>query len=286
VIAAFLEHLVRDRNASPHTVKSYATDLRELAAFLAARGTTGLDAATADQLRAWLASRFADCTPSTLQRKLASARAYFRWRVREGALPHSPARALASPRVRRPLPQVSSVDDVFAVIEAAPPPRDRAVLEVLYGAGLRISELQGMDVGDVDISGGVVRVLGKGRKERVVPIGAKARAALAAWMDARGARPSPALFTNRRGSRMSVRGLAKLLDRAVLRAATALRLHPHALRHAFATHLLDAGADLRAIQELLGHAALSTTQRYTHVSWTRLAAAYDAAHPRAKRTPE
>jgi len=287
----FAAHLAQVERASPHTQRAYLSDLRQLAEFLRERGTA-LDAATRDDLRAFLASRFGNNSAATLSRKQASLRAFYEHRVRMGHLADSPARRLVFPRRRSSLPNVVTVDDCFALLEApskrsAAGLRDRCALELLYGAGLRVSELVGLDL--ADLQDGMLRVRGKGGKEREVPIVKKAQAALAAYL-ARRAELNPrrepeggeALLLNRRGGRITTRSVARHLARYALIAGARRHVHPHALRHSFATHLLDMGADLRGIQELLGHASLSTTQRYTHVSAERLLQQYEDAHPRAR----
>jgi integrase/recombinase XerC len=286
-LEAYAAHLAQVERASPQTQRAYLSDLRQLAAFLDERHTS-LDAATRDDLRAFLASRFSASIPSTLARKQSSVRAFYEHRVRMGHIADSPARRLAFPRRRHSLPNVVTVDDCAAIVEAPSQRtpaglRDRAALELLYGAGLRVSELVGLDL--ADISQDSLRVRGKGNKERMVPLVRKARAALDAYLARRGElRPaSGAVFVNRRGGRLTTRSVARHLEKYALIAGAHRHVHPHALRHSFATHLLDMGADLRGIQELLGHASLSTTQRYTHVSSERLLQIYEDAHPRARR---
>ena len=282
----FAAHLARVQRASPHTQRAYLSDLRQLAEFLGERGR-GLDAATRDDLRAFLGSRFGSNSSATLARKQASLRAFYDHRFRMGHLKDSPARRLVFPRRRSSLPNVVTVDDCFALLEApskrsAAGLRDRCALELLYGAGLRVSELVGLDL--ADLQDGTLRVRGKGGKEREVPIVRKAQLALSAYL-ARRADLKPngaALLLNRRGGRLTTRSVARHLARYALIAGARRHVHPHALRHSFATHLLDMGADLRGIQELLGHASLSTTQRYTHVSAERLLQVYEDAHPRAR----
>jgi integrase/recombinase XerC len=287
-LTEFADHLARVARASPHTQRAYLSDLRQLAKWLGESGKS-LDEADRDDLRAFLASRFGANQPATLARKQASLRAYYLHRVRMGHLADSPARRLASPRRRRALPNVVSVDDVFALLDTpsartARGLRDRCALELLYGAGLRVSELVGLDVRDFVDGRSAVRVRGKGGKERVVPLVAKARAALDAYLTRRGELgDGPALLLNRRGGRITARTVARQLARYALICGAQRHVHPHALRHSFATHLLDMGADLRGIQELLGHASLSTTQRYTHVSSERLVQIYEDAHPRARK---
>ena len=284
----FARHLEQIERASSHTQRAYLSDLSQLAGFLAGRGA-GLDAATRDDLRAFLAARFALGAPATLARKLSSIKAFYEHRVRLGQLADSPARRLVSPKKRRSLPNVVAVDDCFALVDqpdvrTAAGLRDRCAIELLYGAGLRISELVGLDLGDLIDGATALRVLGKGRKERMVPIVEKARASLQKYLARRGELGSgPALLLNLHGGRITARSIARHLARHALAAGTRRHVHPHALRHSFATHLLDMGADLRGIQELLGHASLSTTQRYTHVSAERLLQVYEDAHPRARQ---
>jgi integrase/recombinase XerC len=288
-IAAFADFLTRVSRASPQTVRAYVSDLLQLAAFLAETGKD-LDGAGRDDLRAFLASRFGHDQPATLARKQSSLRAYYEHRVRIGRLEDSPARALVLPKKRRSLPNVVAVDDVFALLgtpsEKTPAGlRDRCALELLYGAGLRASELVGLDTADLVDGATAVRVRGKGGKERIIPLVLKAREALVRYLARRGELGAgPALFLNRFGGRLTTRSVARHLARYALACGARRHVHPHALRHSFATHLLDMGADLRGIQELLGHASLSTTQRYTHVSSERLVQTYEDAHPRARRT--
>jgi integrase/recombinase XerC len=286
-VEAFAAHLAQVERASPHTRRAYVSDLCQLARFLEERGTT-LDAASRDDLRAFLASRFAANAPATLARKQAALRAFYEHRVRMGHIADSPARRLVFPKRRVSLPNVVAVDDCFALMNAPAADtvaglRDRAALELLYGGGLRVSELVGLDT--TQVADDSVRVLGKGGKERMVPLVAKARTALLAYLKRRlELRPRDnALFLNRRGGRLTARSVARHLARYALIAGARRHVHPHALRHSFATHLLDMGADLRGIQELLGHASLSTTQRYTHVSSERLLQIYEDSHPRAHK---
>jgi integrase/recombinase XerC len=303
----FAAHLETERRASPHTVKAYLTDLAQYAGHLAAAGEPLVPSSPA-LVRAWLARAAAEAGAVSLGRKLSAVRSLYRFLVREGLAEHNPARSVAGPKRPKRLPDVLPEEEVAALVEAprtidegdvpGDPAtrkllalRDAAFLELLYGGGLRVSELTGLDVDELDLPGGLVRVLGKRRKERIVPFGRKAAAALRAYLErarpvlagGAGAGARGALFLNVRGGRLSSRSVARRLDRWVRATGLQRHVHPHVLRHCFATHLLGNGADLRGIQELLGHASLSTTQRYTHVDWKRLAAVYDAAHPRAKR---
>jgi integrase/recombinase XerC len=294
-IQRFASHLASEKRGSRHTSKAYLADLAQYAAYLAEVGVPLVPSSPA-AVRGFVARRAGDCGPVTLGRKLSAIRTFYRFLVREGLAPSNPARGVASPKRPKRLPEVLPEDEVAALVEspklAAPLElRDRAFLELLYASGLRVSELAGLDLDALDLAAGLVRVLGKRSKERVVPFGRPASAALARWLDegrpllAAGpdhARARSALFLNYRGGRLSTRSVARRLDRAVLASGLARHVHPHVLRHCFATHLLGNGADLRAIQELLGHASLSTTQRYTHLDWKKLAEVYDRAHPRAK----
>jgi integrase/recombinase XerC len=299
--AAFEGFLRDERNLSPHTRRAYLSDLRQLQAF-----TGGAVArATGDDVRDFLASLHGERHPSTLGRKLASLRGFFRYALRSGWRHDDPTAGLQAPRTPKRLPRPLGVDDCVTLIErgeAETPPeagsrdderarRDRALVELLYGAGLRVSELAGLDVGDLDPARGDVRVLGKGGTERIVPLPREARRALEAYLARRAAGRDAAtpLFTALRArdggpARLGVRDVRRVLRRRARQAGVEGRVHPHRLRHSYATHLLDMGADLREIQELLGHKSLSTTEKYTAVSMERLADVYDRAHPRARRT--
>jgi integrase/recombinase XerC len=287
---AFLRHLERERNASRHTIRAYGDDLNQFSDYLEgvlgrAPRPEGVDHVLIRGFLAELHRRGLKKTSSA--RKLAGLRTFFRFLCREGVLERNPARALQSPRLEKRIPapldeaQVEALldvpgDDVASV-------RARALLELLYATGIRCAELVGLDVGEVDLEARMVRVLGKGSKERIVPFGTRARTALRAWLRARlGLRPkTDAVFINLRGGRLSDRSVRALLGRRVRQVSLTRRCSPHTLRHSFATHLLARGADLRAIQELLGHASLSTTQRYTHVNTRQLLEVYKKTHPRA-----
>jgi integrase/recombinase XerC len=290
-VVSFLAHL-RRRGASPHTLRAYLADLAEFEGHLATSGSD-IRAATHQIIRAHLAALAVNRKASSRARKLASIKALYRYLVRQKLLPTSPAKAVRTPKLPQPLPKVLPVDEAFALMEspAANTPlelRDRAILEVLYGGGLRISELCSLSLSDWDREGRVVRVMGKNSRERLCPVNPKAASALEAYLPRRGellakgrTADSSALFVNYRGGRLRARSVARHFDRYVRRCGLLRKISPHALRHSFATHLLAGGADVRTIQELLGHASLSTTQRYTHVSWERLQEVYDKAHPRA-----
>jgi integrase/recombinase XerC len=302
-IVRFAEHLARERHASPHTAAAYRRDLEQLAEFVRSKGakkSVRIEDVSRILLRAWLGKLAEGLSPSSIARKLAAVRTFLRWLEREGELRENPAALLGSPKQRRKLPAFLSVDAAAEVMKApagsprASEPerrRDTLLLELLYGAGLRVSELSGLDLDDVSLEREEIRVLGKGRKERIVPLGSKAAEALRAYLAERSALADPktgaqhprALLLGRRGTRLGVRRVQTLVHRYGALGAGRADLHPHALRHSCATHMLEGGADLRAIQEMLGHQSLSTTQRYTHVSLDQLLGVYDRAHPLAKK---
>ena len=288
-VRSFLTYLQVERGASPHTLRSYDGDLRQFLAYLrtAHHGSLPVPAAVdAYVVRGFLAARAGlGDSKSSLGRKLAAIRSLFKYLAREGVVPHSPAAAVVTPKQEQHLPRVLSADDASRLMEnpAAQKPRslrDQALLEVLYSAGTRVAELVGLNVEDVDMDTGTATVLGKGRKERVVLLGTKAVEALRTYVGEEGAKRGP-LFRNRRGGRLTARSVERIVAKECQALENFPTITPHTLRHSFATHLLDGGADLRAIQELLGHASLATTQRYTHVALDRLMEAYDKAHPRA-----
>ena len=297
-LAAFLLHLESERRASPRTVTEYGSDIAGLAAFSRERGdapVTDVRSIDVYLLRAWLALLARRHAPSSIARKIAAVRTWMRWMRRCGHVTACPADELSTPKVRRGLPTLLSVDSAKEVVEApsgdtAVGRRDRAILELLYGSGLRVSELCGLDRDAVDLAGSSARVLGKGAKERVVPLGRRCVEALRVWLEERprlihprrGTQDPRALFLTTRGARIYPRSMQKLVQAYGASGAGRADLHPHALRHTCATHMLDGGADLRSIQEMLGHASLSTTQRYAHVSMEHLLRVYDAAHPLAR----
>lgn len=291
-VAEFLDHLRYERGLSPNTVAAYGRDLARLAAFLAPRGRRPSQATAAD-LRDYFAGPGGDGAATSVARRTASLRAFTAFLVREGLRDDDPAATLRSPKLPRDLPRVLSVEDVTRVLEAAVGPgplgqRDLAMLELLYGCGLRASELLGLREGDVDVEAGLVRCLGKGDKERVVPMGGAAVRALGRYLaDGRRqllrGRRRPELFLNARGRPLSRQGLDHVLRRVLRRAGLSGAASTHTFRHSFATHLLAAGADLRSVQEMLGHANVATTQLYTHVSAEHLREVFLETHPRARR---
>ena len=296
VLDAFARHLSAERNRSEHTVRAYLGDVSAMAEALAAAGVGGLGDITLGDLRSWLGEQAAaGAAPSTIARRSAAVRTFLRWARRTGRISSDPALRLGAPRKGRTLPGVlkpgeaNQLMDLAAVAADDADPvhvRNRAILELLYASGMRVGELTGLDVDDVDLPGRVARVLGKGAKERTVPFGAPAAEALTAWLDQgrpqlATAESGPALFLGRRGKRVDQRQVRTVVHDLLAHLPDAADLGPHGLRHSAATHLLEGGADLRTVQELLGHTSLATTQIYTHVSVDRLRAAYRQAHPRA-----
>jgi integrase/recombinase XerD len=300
-MARYLDHLTVERGLSEHTIEAYRRDLSRFLAWLAERGVTTPSRLGADDVRSFVASVSAGVhgpeartyAAATVTRFLSSVRSFTAFLVRERVLERDPASAVARPRLPRRLPRPLSVEDVdrlLGSIDASTPSgiRDRAVFELLYGAGLRVSELTGLDVDDVDLDEGAVRVLGKGGKQREVPIGRAAREALATYLrrgrpELVGARSGGALFVGARGRRIARQTCARLLDHHARRAGIDRHVSPHTLRHSFATHLLEGGADVRVVQELLGHASVATTQVYTLVTREHLREVYYSSHPRARR---
>jgi integrase/recombinase XerC len=293
-VRSFLTYLKVERGASPHTLRSYEADLRQFREFLRTlhEGSVPAPAAIdAYAVRSFLAARAGvGDAKSSLGRKLATVRSLFKYLGREGIVTHSPAATVITPKRDQRLPRVLSADDATRLMENPEPARprsarDQAILEVLYSAGVRVAELVGLNVEDVDLEAGAATVMGKGRKERVVLLGDKAVSALRAYLASpppwTGRGPAP-LFRNSRGGRLTARSVERIVAEQCRALENFPAMTPHTLRHSFATHLLDGGADLRAIQEMLGHASLSTTQQYTHVALDRLMETYDKAHPRAK----
>lgn len=297
VINQFIDYIALERGASPHTCRAYRKDLELFADFLAEKKLP-TDWAAIDHvtIRLYLGHLYQGkrVKRSSVVRKLATLRTFFRYLKREGIVEKNPAKMVATPKGGKELPHALTVDEAFrllAVPDDATPlgSRDHAILELLYSSGLRVGELTALNLQDLDLGGGLVRVMGKGGKERIVPIGSKASEALGAYLARRGelmeqGRSTPQyLFLNNRGGRLTARSVARMIKKYLPLGGIVKETSPHTFRHSFATHLLDAGADLRGIQELLGHASLSTTQRYTHVSSAKLMEVYDRTHPRARK---
>lgn len=288
----FLTYMRSGRNASPYTIKNYRTDIGQFLTYCRQEGVTTLDGVGRSLLRRYL-SYLNDqgYVKASISRRIAELRSFGRFLVQDGVLDRNPFRLVSAPRAPKHLPKYLTVREVQAMLSTpdtmtAPGKRDRAMLEVLYAAGLRVSELARLDVRDVDITQGQVRVLGKGSKERITLLGRPALRALTGYLQSGrpallGKQPTDALWLNQRGGRLTVRGISNIVSQAGIKAGIAMRVSPHVLRHSFATHLLDGGADLRVVQELLGHADLATTQIYTHVSQARAREVYGRAHPRA-----
>ena len=294
----FIDAIRVEKGFSPNTCRAYRRDLEQFFTYLAAKRSDGreeLDAQEIDALvvRAYLGWLHKRCKRSTIARKLSCLRSFFKYLVKRGVLAFNPADAVLTPKRGQPVPNYLPIDDVFRMLDGLKGDsvlalRNKAILETLYSTGIRVGELVGANLDDVDFTKGLIRVWGKGNKERLVPVGNKALRSLRTYMDMRETtrekhteqRDGSSLFLNKLGGRLSARSVARLVDKVNRQLALMRPISPHGLRHTFATHMLDGGADLRIVQELLGHASLSTTQRYTHVSMDRLMEVYDKSHPR------
>lgn len=289
-IEEFLNYLGTERNASPHTLDGYGSDLEMFRRFVAGEeADPSVESVTHLTIRKYLSLLHRDHRKSSIGRQLAAIRALYKYLLREGKVRKNPAELVSTPKKEKKVPFHLNIDEVTALVEAPRDRdllamRDRVIMETLYSCGIRVSELTGLNVRDLDLEKGMVRVLGKGRKERIVPLGRHACSCVAAYLSARNepALESP-LLLNARGGRLTSRSVARIVDKYIVRIAAMKKISPHTLRHTFATHMLEGGADLRAIQELLGHASLSTTQKYTHVSIDKLMEVYDKAHPKARK---
>jgi len=299
-IDQFIQYLTLEKGASEHTCRGYLNDLSHLEGFIRTSGlyavsqTGDVDVSRVDRdiIRVYLRALFRSNKRSSVARKLGAIRSFFQYLVREGIISRNPAKGVATPKRERYIPRALTIDEMFRLLDAPDRSnpsglRNRAILELLYSSGIRVGELSQLNCDDVDWELGIVKVLGKGKKERIVPIGSKAIEALRDALGTRG--PSSAqgrnhpLFVNARGGRLTDRSVRRIVETYAKKCGLGGSITPHALRHTFATHLLDAGADLRDIQELLGHVSLSTTQKYTHVSVGGLMEIYDRAHPRSWR---
>src|ERR1051325_5639616 len=298
-IQQYADHLRNGLNVSPHTLRNYVSDLKQFQRFrreqrdeFTAAKSVDLRRIDLQILRSYLAALAKNRKKSSIARKLAGLKGFFRYAIAQGWVEKDPMELIGTPKQEKPLPSFLSVDDVFRLLSGLTTQnsldtRDRAILEVFYSTGIRVSELVGLDWGDMDFDLGIVRVVGKGAKERIVPIGAVAIQALhdysleqrSKWKaSCKGQTP---VFLNYRGGRITTRSVGRIVEKYLRKAGIPVKMGPHGLRHTFATHLLNSGADLRVIQEMLGHASLSTTQRYTHLNLDQLTAVYDKAHPRA-----
>jgi integrase/recombinase XerC len=287
-IAAYLDHLKVERRMSVHTLDNYGRDLQAFAAWMEGAGIASLRNLNGEDLRGFIASEHRrGLAPASLQRRLSALRSLFKFLLARGELAASPAQGLRAPKAGRKLPQVLDPDETARLVEVATDTplgrRDRAMLELFYSSGLRLSELCALRWRELDLDEGLVHVTGKGDKQRVVPVGSHARKALSAWRADTPNAPTAPVFPGRGNAPISPRAVQKRLREAAMRQGVWKRVHPHLLRHSFASHVLESSGDLRGVQELLGHADIATTQIYTHLDFQHLAKVYDAAHPRAKR---
>jgi integrase/recombinase XerC len=290
-VSDFLRHL-REKNSSPHTIKAYAGDLESFAAYCGSRDWKRIDHIA---IRGFLSQLYErGLSKASVARALAAVRSLYRWLAQEGVVEQNPAKLVATPKLPKKLPRVPTIEEMNSVLDgqmpetAAFPERDRLMLELLYGCGIRNSEMTGINVDDVRISAEAILIRGKGKKERYVPFGESVKSALVAYLPARQAtlaetrKNCAALLINQRGGRLTTRSVGRIVKRIAVAKGLSPDVHPHTLRHAFGTHMLEEGADLRAIQELLGHERLATTQRYTQLSMKHVLQVYDQTHPRAK----
>ncbi len=304
-IRKFTIHMEVERNLTPNTRNNYLIDIRQFQKFLTKNSASAVDSGPDSlknidhlMIRAFLGSLYREKLKKvTISRKVTALRTFFNYLLREGMVKNNPAEMIQAPRVEKYIPVFLSVDEMQALLKAerasgAAAFRERAIIELFYSSGVRLSELVGLNRGDIDFSQGLIKVRGKGRKERVVPVGDPALMALREYLENRkdvsetlsfGGSKNP-VFVGKSGTRLSARTVARILDKIVLMSGLKRKISPHVLRHTFATHMMEAGADLRAIQELLGHESLSTTQKYTSVSVGRLLEVYDKAHPKARKT--
>ena len=288
LLSGYLAQLAHERRLSGHTSSNYARDIEAL---LACSADTPLEKLAVHDIRRFVARLHArGLAPRSLGRMLSAWRGFYRYLVRDHGFADNPCLGIKAPRGAKRLPQALSPDEAKKLLDARPDTalamRDKAMFELFYSSGLRLSELAGLSCGDLDRAEGTVRVTGKGSKTRIVPVGQQALDAIGAWMRARAALPvadGDALFVNRSGARLGVRSIQQRLKTWALRQGVSMSVHPHVLRHSFASHVLQSSGDLRAVQEMLGHASISTTQIYTHLDFQHLAKVYDAAHPRARK---
>lgn len=287
-LESFLNYLRFERYCSPNTARSYKNDIMEFINFISNRRHTWEQVDFHD-IKAYVYTIYRKDKKVTIARKLSALRSFFRFLMRDGKVVFNPALLQETPKREKSLPSFLTVDETFSLLEAVSGDdfierRNRAILELFYSSGLRLSEIANIDLEDLDFSLQILKVKGKGGKERIVPFGNKAKEALLKYMNASASRrKGKALFISRLGGRLSTRNIARIVEKYSKRISLSKKVTPHTLRHTFATHLLEAGADLRTIQELLGHASLSTTQRYTHINLDKLMKIYDESHPRAKK---
>jgi integrase/recombinase XerC len=295
-IKQFEQYLQVEKNASEHTCRNYLLDVREFDSFItqkASSSVSGVEQISNLTIRGYMGQLAKKNKKSSQARKLSALRTFFRFLIKQGVIIDNPASVVRTPKQDKYLPQHLTVDEAFALLDSVPSSdtahaRDRAILEVLYSTGIRVSELVGLNRNDLELNLGIIKVRGKGRKERIVPIGKKAVEFLSHYLQKSenllpaGQRGNIPVFLNSRAGRLTARSVGRLIDKYVKHCGLQRNISPHSIRHSFATHLLNAGADLRAIQELLGHVNLSTTQRYTHLNIDKLMEVYDRAHPRSR----
>ena len=284
-VEAFLAHLAVERQRSAHTLEAYRLDLAALVGWAQGRDLLGLHG---EDIRAFIAHEHRrGLAPKSLQRRLSACRSLYRWLLKQGRIAALPTEGVRAPKAPRKLPQVLDVDEAVQLVEVATDAplglRDRAMLELFYSSGLRLSEVCALRWRDLDFEQGLVSVLGKGSKQRIVPVGSHARDALQAWRTESAGSSDGFVFPGRGGKQISARAIQLRMKRLALRQGVLKRIHPHLLRHSFASHVLESSGDLRGVQELLGHSDIATTQIYTHLDFQHLAKVYDAAHPRARR---
>lgn len=296
LIENFEHYISIEKNLSLHTRRNYLSDLNQFKEFLEREyPKIRYEAIDNTIIRSYLGFLYKKNKKSSIARKLASLRTFFKFLLRAGVLKKNPASLVSTPRLEKHVPSFLSIDETFILLKMPDDTtpvgiRDKAIMEILYSSGVRVSELVEMNEGDLDLNLGIIKVMGKGRKERIVPIGSKAIEALNHYLETKKRRSkiplssslNPPVFLNPRGGRLSTRSVARIINRYIEQCGLLKNISPHSLRHTFATHMLDAGADLRAIQELLGHVSLSTTQKYTHVSLDKLMEVYDKAHPKSR----
>jgi len=298
LLKQFDNYLTHELDASVHTSKNYLADLKQFSDYMekhhpniASAGKTGLGKIDHNMVRGYISTLFDKNNPASIARKLASLRSFFKYWIKQGVISANPAKDVATPKVPKRLPKFLTVDEITSLLSGPTDDdvlslRDKAMMETMYSSGLRVSELVGLDVSHISLSEGIVKVVGKGKKERVVPIGSKAQTALSKYLAKRAdvmdkQTPTDAVFLNRQGTRITPRSVERMVQKYLRSSGIQKEVTPHVLRHSFATHMLNSGADLRGIQELLGHSSLSTTQKYTHVSVDKLMDVYEKSHPKA-----
>ncbi len=288
-IEDFLHYLQYEKNFSPHTLRTYTQDLESFISFLEEKGLNSFKQVTSEHIRSYLVEMMRRYKCRTVSRRLSALRSFFKYLLKKGKIERQPTEAIFNPKLSRNLPHFLTVDETFALLKTPKEDdvlskRDKAILELLYATGMRVSELAGLNLEDIDLKEGIIRVYGKGRKERLVFLGEPAKRALEAYLKERPGllrNNSKAVFLSAKGTRLTTRSVHRIVKKYGMLGGICKNIYPHLLRHSFATHLLNQGADLRTVQELLGHANLGTTEKYTHVTVERLMEVYDKTHPRS-----